>query len=302
MGWLLVSLLAGVSLTGCAAWQGADRSVLGEDCDVGPAGFVPYRKAVAVSTFSIESGAGGGDLWGVGGLFAQRVADNLEASGQVRVQAVDEPPLGLPERATAITVRETGHRLAAQFVVSGRFLDLSVSEPAAELPWLDSRRIAIGQRRRLQVQLEVHDAVDGGLIGRHQYEVMVAGENRQRNGRLGHGFWQSRYGTAMEEAAASLAEDALGSMLCEPLTVPVQHVDGARILVEAGALDGLQRGDDLRVVATNEYRPSDRAQPLTGFRPIGMARVESVSPRHAVLVLEPEAAAMVRIGDLVRAW
>ncbi len=299
-----VALVAAMLLSGCGVFTyQADRDGYAQSrCDGVPENATRLRKAVAVTEFRLAPGAGADDLWDVGRLFAERVADALEQSGRVHLREPSAPPLPRPGRETATPVRATGAASAAQVVISGELQDLSIRDPAVDLPWFGARRLVTTQRRRLVVQLEVYDAHTGSLLGRHLHEGDVGGDNRHRGGRLGHGFWSSRYGGAMAAAADELTGDALATLRCLPLEAPVRHVDGERVVIEAGEYAGLQTGDELLVLSTHARRPGDPVEPLVDAWPLGGARVDRVSGGHAVLLLDPDAMGVIRIGDRVRAW
>lgn len=304
-GLRLASWLPGVflmlSVAGCATTPPSEVSLRTGECQADGAGTGVHRKSAVVTAFAVERGAAASDLHGIGALLGSRLADYLQTSGDLRIRASGQEPLARPPRAMALPVRDLGEQHAAQFVVTGRVLDMGLAEPLIAVPWLDGQRIVVGQRRQLRLQIEVYDGWSGGLLMQRSIDRSVRNVAVESGQRLGPGFWGSRYGAAAAEAVDTLAESALDGMACKPLRVPVLRVDGAEIMIQAGGHDGMRAGDAVDLYAVQGYRPASTAALPRDIRLLGEARVERVSDDHAVLAVDDAARGVVRVGDLVRA-
>lgn len=299
--WRLPGVLLVFSLVGCASTAPSEVSFRAEDCQVEEVGGGAHRKSAVVTDFAVKRGAAGGDLQGIGEVLGTRLADYLQTSGRLRVRASGREPTAAPSSVTALPVRDLGEQYAAQFVVTGRVLDMSLAEPLISMPWLDGQRIVAGQRRHLHLQIEVYDGWSGALLMQQSMDRSVRHVPMESGQRLGPGFWRSRYGDAAADALDALAEAALDWMACTPLSVPVLRVDGGEIMIRAGGHDGVRAGDAVELYAVQAYRPAGTAALPRDIRLLGEARVERVSDDHAVLAVDDAAHGVVRVGDLVRA-
>lgn len=230
--------------------------------------------------------------------------------------------------AAADTVRELGKREAAQFVLAGRILDTGITRqeprfgafggardgsqgsdyigPFAGLFGLSLRPSP--QTRRFEVEYWLYDTLSGGILLRDTLQRQAQGDVSARSQRVFStaDMKQGDYGQLLAQTRDEIVNKVSSAVLCLPFATRVTRVDGDRIYLSAGALDGLAVRDRLVVYKprpATEIRRIDGAVLGVPEQQAGDVEIEQVQPRFAVARLR-NGKSKVDAGDWVRfpAW
>lgn len=235
-------------------------------------------------------------------------------------------PGGRPREisAAAETVREIGRREAAQFVLAGRIIDTGITRrepryslfgqggadgqgvyyngPLGGFLGLSVRSVPVA--RRFEMEYWLYDALSGGVLMRDSLLRDVQGDVHPQSARLFSvsDLTQSAYGQAIRQVMDEVAAKVAATMQCLPFATRVARVEGDRVYLSAGALDGLALRDRLVVY---KPRPATEIRRLDGDvlgvpeQQLGDVEVEQVQPRFAVARLR-NGQLKVDVGDWVR--
>lgn len=283
-----------------------------------------------VSTyFSVQQPAQASDLGGIASWFPSQLASKLNQ--QRDVQALDASQMSLfpqgqvqePWQAVE-TVRDIGRRESVQFVLAGRIVDTAVTRkeprpiafdqrndtdqgvyytgPLSGLLGLSIQPVPV--QRRLIVEYWLYDALSGGVLLREQLtreargNVSVASMHLFDTGTLAG----SDYGRLIEQTMGEIAAKVRDTMQCLPFSSRVARVEGDKVYLEAGALDGLALRDRLLLY---KPRPASEVRRMDGQvlgvpeQVIGDLEIVQVQPRLAVGRMR-NSSLKVEAGDWVR--
>ena len=240
----------------------ADMVAAGQSCSLGQGN--RYRKRVAVAGFALlvpEEAAFGG-LGNADRGLPQALYLDLVKSGSMQPFAVtrrqlfadtgDAPTLSEPDNSLRKSLA-LARQMNVQFVVSGVIRDMSLSDPDA---WgssiIDHIERGVGlkdRRRRLVVDLFVHDGFSGALVDEKEF-AMTAKWNLDQDLQVGFGteaFWNSDYGRATARLVKRMGDEVLNAIACQPFMVRITRVDNHRVYLAAGAASGIRPGDRLKL-------------------------------------------------------
>lgn len=283
-----------------------------------------------VSTyFSVQQPAQASDLGGIASWFPSQLASKLNQ--QRDVQALDASQMSLfpqgqvqePWQAVE-TVRDIGRRESVQFVLAGRIVDTAVTRkeprpiafdqrndtdqgvyytgPLSGLLGLSIQPVPV--QRRLIVEYWLYDALSGGVLLREQLtreargNVSMASMHLFDTGTLA----SSDYGRLIEQTMGEIAAKVRDTMQCLPFSSRVARVEGDKVYLEAGALDGLALRDRLLLY---KPRPASEVRRMDGQvlgvpeQVIGDLEIVQVQPRLAVGRMR-NSSLKVEAGDWVR--
>jgi hypothetical protein len=226
--------------------------------------------------------------------------------------------------AAAETVRELGRREGAQFVLAGRIVDTAVTRseprvglfesgtpngqgsyytgPLAGVLGLSLRQVPV--ERRFELEYWLYDTLSGGILLRDNLRGMAYGDVHPQSARVFNrdAMVQSEYGQAIGRILEEVAAKVSSTVQCLPFATRVARVDGERVYLSAGALDGLAVRDRLVIY---KPRPATEIRRLDGEvlgvpeQQLGDVEIEQVQPRFAVARLR-NGKLKVDVGDWVR--
>ncbi len=187
----------------------------------------------------------------------------------------------------------------AQYLVSGRILDMSMSRPGSNYsPGLLERgsnaahdltrlKTPLDRRdRRFAFELSLWDGITGQLLQRRQYETSGIWNLSQRRGPgfASARFWRTDYGRQVHSLLAQAATDLDTTVNCLPYMARVDaHSGGDRVTLHSGAASGLKPGDALPLYqlliqpVTGRFGENDVRMINTGT----LLQVTEVYPGHA---------------------
>lgn len=292
-----------------------------------PGRFLARR--IVTTYFQLAQPAAGSDLGSIATWFPAdlvRIFNQRRDTQALYAGAVSLFPGGLVQEASAVadTVRELGRREAAQFVLAGRIIDTSVlrqaprigafgaandgrqgsyyTGPFAGLLGLSVKQVPV--ERRFQLEYWLYDTLSGGILLRDSLQRQAQGDVGPLSQRIfGAGdLGQSDYGRLINQTLNEVVDKVSSAVLCLPFATRVSRVEGDRVYLSAGALDGLAVRDRLVV-----YKP----RPATEIRRLdgevlgvpelqsGDIEIEQVQPRFAVARLR-NGKLKIDAGDWVR--
>ncbi|GHD76773.1 flagellar assembly protein T N-terminal domain-containing protein [Vogesella fluminis] len=293
-----------------------------------PAGRFLTRRLVS-TYFEVSQPQDAGDLGNLATWLPSELSRRLNALRDVR--ALDAGNVSLfpggkvqePWQASD-AVRDIGRREEVQFVLAGRVLDTGVSRkeprlgvfgnssgseaglyytgPLAGLFGASARVVPV--ERRFAIEYWLYDALTGGVLASVTAATTARGTVHDSSLHvfdLGR-FQQNDYGRSVATLLDGIAGKLASTMHCLPFAARVVRVDGDRIYLGAGALDGLASADRLIVYKQQprtEIRRGDGVVLGLPERVIGDVELLQVQPRLAVALLR-NARGKVEAGDWVR--
>lgn len=315
-------------LTQPAPAVGADTAAAGCQRSALPPGRFLARRVVS-SYFTVQQPAQASDLGSIASWFPSQLAGKLNQ--QRDVQALDASQMSLfapgqvqePWQAVE-TVRDIGRRESVQFVLAGRIVDTAVTRKEPRPIAFDQRNDAeqgvyytgplsgllglsiqqVPVQRRLVVEYWLYDALSGGVLLREQLareasgNVSMASMHLFDTGTLA----RSDYGRLIEQMQGDIAAKVRATMQCLPFSSRVARVEGDKVYLEAGALDGLALRDRLLLY---KPRPASEVRRMDGQvlgvpeQVIGDLEIVQVQPRLAVGRMR-NSSLKVEAGDWVR--
>ncbi|WP_174875786.1 flagellar assembly protein T N-terminal domain-containing protein [Vogesella oryzae] len=292
-----------------------------------PGRFLARR--LVTTYFSVEQPQQASDLGNISTWFPSELVRRLNR--QRDVQALDAGNVTLfpdgkvqdPWQATD-AVRDVGRREGVQFVLAGRIIDNAITRnepratmfgnvndmqqgvyytgPFAGLLGLSVRQVPV--ERRLGVEYWLYDAISGGVLLRDVVNREARGDVHVDSARLFDTavLAQTDYGRLIDQTLGGIADKVRDTMQCLPFTTRVARVEGDRVFLAAGALDGLAVRDRLLLY---KPRPATEVRRLDGQvlgvpeQVIGDLEIEQVQPRFAVARLRNNRQ-QATAGDWVR--
>jgi len=293
-----------------------------------PAGRFLTRRLVS-TYFEVAQPQDAGDLGNLATWLPSELSRRLNALRDVR--ALDAGNVSLfpggkvqePWQASD-AVRDIGRREEVQFVLAGRVLDTGVTRkeprlgvfggasgseaglyytgPLAGLFGASTRVVPV--ERRFAVEYWLYDALTGGVLATATVATTARGAVHDSSLRVFElsRFQQNDYGRSVATLLDGVAGKLANTMHCLPFAARVVRVDGDRVYLGAGTLDGLASADRLIVYKQQpqtEIRRGDGVVLGLPERVIGDVELLQVQPRLAVAVLR-NARGKVDVGDWVR--
>ncbi len=230
----------------------------------------------------------------------------------------------LEASTAADTVREIGRREGAQFVLAGRIVDTAVtrreprvdvfgtgtpsgqgtyySGPLSGLLGLSVRNVPV--ERRFEIEYWLYDTLSGGILLRDNLRRVARGDVHPQSSRVFNvdAMVESEYGQVMGLVLEEIAAKVSSAVQCLPFATRVARVEGDKVYLSAGALDGLAVRDRLVVYKprpATEIRRTDGEVLGVPELQLGDVEIEQVQPRFAVARLR-NGKLKVDAGDWVR--
>ena len=284
-----------------------------------------YRKRIAVLPMALQNRQHAVDIPYVEREYPQVLAERLgdagllarDATAYHRIQ-VHSQPSRLRSPLTSDQIRDTASRLNAQFLVTGRLVDLSFDKSkthAIDLvtglkPWKTLARQtyegATGSyRRQLNIDVSVYDGPSGALIKRKRYRGEA---NHPVTAQRGYGlesniFWQSDYGELMADVLDQQSEMISRALECLPMRAQISRVDDDVIEINAGVDSLLMPGDRLRIFHREPAGRDPMGVPKHRWKYYGGVTIMGVFPLKSIAVLDEDLAPdVIKLGDIVQAW
>ncbi len=293
-----------------------------------PAGRFLTRRLVS-TYFEVSQPQDAGDLGNLATWLPSELSRRLNALRDVR--ALDAGNVSLfpsgkvqePWQASD-AVRDIGRREEVQFVLAGRVLDTGVTRkeprlgafggasgseaglyytgPLAGLFGASARVVPV--ERRFAVEYWLYDALTGGVLATATVATTARGAVHDSSLRVFDlsRFQQNDYGRSVATLLDGVAGKLANTMHCLPFAARVVRVEGDRVYLGAGTLDGLASADRLIVYKQQpqtEIRRGDGVVLGLPERVIGDVELLQVQPRLAVAMLR-NARGKVDVGDWVR--
>lgn len=293
-----------------------------------PAGRFLTRRLVS-TYFEVAQPQDAGDLGNLTTWLPSELSRRLNALRDVRALDAGNVSLfpgGKVQEPWQVSdaVRDIGRREEVQFVLAGRVLDTGVTRkeprlgafggasgseaglyytgPLAGLFGASARVVPV--ERRFAVEYWLYDALTGGVLATATVATTARGAVHDSSLRIFDlsRFQQNDYGRSVATLLDGVAGKLANTMHCLPFAARVVRVDGDRVYLGAGTLDGLASADRLIVYKQQpqtEIRRGDGVVLGLPERVIGDVELLQVQPRLAVAMLR-NARGKVDVGDWVR--
>ncbi len=200
-----------------------------------------------------------------------------------------------------------------QFVLSGVIRDLEVESSeymrgAGPLAFAKSLVRDAVARRGIGIDVYVHDGFSGALLFQQRYVDTVLGDvwipatytvGSER-------FNATSTGGKITQIIGQASTDIRNALSCYPFTTRIIELEGKKVIIDAGAQEKLNVGDQLVV-----YSNSSGELKLDGGlnfigndkQPTAILTITNITPRYAIGSLEvPGRELGVRVGDWVKSW
>ena len=197
-------------------------------------------------------------------------------------------------------------RNKAQLVLAGVIRDFKVESTeyirgSGILALLKSTVRDFVARRSIGIDVYIYDGFTGALVFQQRYTDSVLGDVTIPTGYSvgSERFNSSPAGHKISQIIEMAADDIQQMFACYPFAGYVDRVDNGKIIIAAGAQDGIRLGDRLMVYAAGNTRNIG-----LGFSdPIGIMVISDVGPSMAAGQLERTVnPTIVRPGDWVRSF
>ncbi|WP_305856527.1 flagellar assembly protein T N-terminal domain-containing protein [Balneatrix alpica] len=283
------------------------------------AGTSNYRKQVAITAFPLNQpdhatlGHLDNIVSGLSLELARRLQNSkgleLRPNGQLLVLP---PPYANKDPADISAVVPRLHQMGIHYVVSGRILDMSLSQAGVNEDRLfvtDALRRVLPKhpdhQRFFALEVYVHDALSGQLLYQDQFSTSGywLKDHHLKTGFATDAFWSSDYGNQVQKLLNKISNRLDDTLSCQPFSARIVRTEGRRLLVAAGSRAGLRTGDTLVVYRQRyDYGPSgERYSQLEDTQTA--ARVSQVQGDSAWLELPVEAISInIQQDDRVMAW
>lgn len=284
---VLIRAETGRAAGGCTGMSGADRW--------------NYRKKIGVTRFHVANSLQVDDITDIWDGFPLELLRRLENTGRF-LPINKSPSLAALQPAPPDTVanRELVAQLAdrdgSQFVISGVILD-------AGYPFGQGTP----DKRRLEVEIFVHDGLTGAVIARHRLGQSTAGQVIVGRDKpfASAAFLATDFGKIVDRTMNSLTNAIQADLDCLPFTARIVRTEGTRVFLDAGATSAIAPGDKLVVYARNRLRPVSElgSNEVDGVpeRPVATVAIAQVQPLFAIGEVSGGGGKNpVQAGDLVR--
>lgn len=317
----LILLLSTALLMGCLqrppvppakykppAESAVNEPTMAEMCSPSAGAEYGLLKRVVVVGFGLSDPAQANDLNEIEQRYPSQLTKLLDDEGRFvlteRGHTILVPAaldlMGNYSRTAAEQARQVAEEQGAQFVISGRFLDLSSTYYDNLID--TARKWPV---RQLVVEIEVFDGYSGSLITRHLYRDRVKGRIDMKqitpfDGR----FNESEYGQAVAHMLKLQVRDIVNDLACMPMQARILKLDGNTVYIDAGANVLLRPNDELKIfrkrIAAHDLHDKMVAEEI----PYGTLTIKRLFPNSSIgtLKLKRGRAEDLRPGDIVRAW
>lgn len=287
------------------------------------------QRAMLVTYFEVPKPQDAGDLGNLATWLPARLAARMAQYREVRgldastVSLFPEGRVMDPWQAVPLA-RELGRREGVQLILAGRVLDSGVTRkeprmqifgnsepnqqgayyigPMAGFLGIAARTVPV--ERRFAVEYWLYDGLSGGVLSRGTVDGVARGSVSQETPRLFDvaNLFQTDYGRLIDGQLSEIARRLAAEAACLPFASRVVRVEGDRVYLSAGALDGLAETDRLIVYKqqpSTEIRRGDGEVLGVPERIIGDLELIQVQSRFAIAVMR-NSRGKVEVGDWVR--
>lgn len=200
-----------------------------------------------------------------------------------------------------------------QFVLSGVIRDLEVESTeymrgAGPLAFARSLARDVVARRGIGIDVYVHDGFTGALLFQQRYvddvigDVWIPATYTVGSERFNATSTGGKIVQIMEQANTDIRQ----SLSCYPFSTRIIEIKGDKVVIDAGAQEKLNVGDQLVVYSSG----GDDLNLDGGFsfvgkdkQPAGVLTIRNITPRYAIGSLEVPARELgVKVGDWVKSW
>lgn len=297
-------------------------------------GETPLKRHVVTTYFTVEQPASASDLPSLATFLPAEFSRRLSLLPRYSASNAGGVTV-LPSSAIEPIAGENGARLIgqredAQFVVTGRVIDTSVVSTRTNYSILDNAAYNggtlnyigplgsfLGARfhtdpleRQFDFEVWVYDAFTGALMKRERFADVakvtrpIAAVGAVGKAPLGSAaFWREEYGRMMDTLLDKAVGWVDGQLACQPYMTKVAQLDGGRIYLKGGDLDGLKVGDRLAIY---KQRPLNTLRAAGSGHELGVpetfsgnAVVVQVQPAFAVAEVK-SSRYKVEVGDILR--
>jgi len=255
-----------------------------------------YRKKIAAIQFDILHRNQTYDLKNIEFELPREILRRLENTGDyISVDATqylvsdNHPGLVFDNPGT---YKMIGDKTGAQIILSGQIRDMQVIESF------------FGDKRRLEIEIYVHDAISGTRLARHRFSEIInkASYFKEDEALFSNaGFNKSVYGSVLSRIIDSQVELITADINQIPFSAKIIKVEGKQIYFDAGASSLINSGDMLMTYRLEpEALQSINARFLGHIEtPVATLAVQQVQPLFSIGKLEIKNPDLMP-GDIVR--
>lgn len=255
-----------------------------------------YRKKIAAIQFDILHRAQTYDLKNIEFELPREILRRLENTGDfLTVDATKylvsstNPGLVFDNPGT---YKMIGEKTGAQIIISGQIRDMQV------IPGF------FRDKRQLEIEIYVHDAISGARIARHRFSETVQDASYFKEDEAlfsNAGFNQTAFGSALNRLIDTQIELIAADVNQIPFSAKIIKVAGKQIYFDAGAASLIHSGDTLMTYRLDPTPLKDLDNNYLGHEetPIAMLNVQQVQPQFSIGKLEIKNSNLTA-GDIVR--
>ncbi|ATP28499.1 hypothetical protein CR207_08855 [Chromobacterium violaceum] len=204
------------------------------------------------------------------------------------------------------TASQLGQRENVQFVVAGRVLSTSVTEKGVRLSLFESNNTSqqgafyngpfagmfgngvkyVPTQRQFDLEFWIYDGLTGSLLARERVNGMASSKGPiippQPQPFASGAFWQGDYGKLVSQLLDRASDRIDNIISCIPFSARVVRLEGKRVYINAGLLDGMAVGDKLLLYKRASGQP---LRDLISGRELGMP--ESLNGDVSLIQVQP---------------
>ncbi len=185
-----------------------------------------------------------------------------------------------------------GDATGAQFILSGQIRDMQVIDGF------------FSDKRQLEIEIYIHDALSGARIARHRFSETVANASYLKPGEtlsLNVGVNKSVYGNVLNRVLDSQIGLIAADLLHIPFSATVIQVKGQQVYFDAGSSSLINSGDVLTAYRLEPDALLSNNKRYLGIieTPVASLSVQQVQPQFSIGKLEIDNSKLMP-GDVVR--
>ncbi|MFK7858781.1 MAG: flagella assembly protein FlgT middle domain-containing protein [Granulosicoccus sp.] len=241
------------------------------------------------------------DLPGLAELTSKRIQTHLEALDRFNVLANHDSSFDTMASTTAAHVKHLGQKFASQFVVKVEIEDLTMHSTRWWLPKIIRRN----NKRNVMISLYIYGTEHGALFHSQRFQTTVSGNiaGYPGNGSMVTTPWfKTTLGNKIDGILKDMSAVINEQLACVPFSSRVTAVEGDNIHINAGFLQGLRPGANLRVYRNRDMLALDGTKKQRESE--WWVTVNAVFPSHSIAIATQSHVGGngLHIGDIVRAW
>ena len=236
----------------------------------------------------------------------EELSRTLERNGRTRASAAAQRfPFEDATLSTALaltadgkpTITQWANEAGAQYVLAGIFHDFGEGKKRL-LPTLPVPAVP---ERQMRVEAFIHDAHDGALIARQEFNRPMIFADMPRSVTPGtQAFASSRLGEAYTALIKDIADWTDNVVSCQPFSVRITQVDNRRMTLNAGSTVGIAPGMALQSWRPGTPPPRPTPGNIVSARPIPTAEIKEVQPGSSLAEMTPQRfPPVLKVGDVL---